>query len=462
MGKGIAVAIKHAIRILDAWLPAKIRYDRVPGLSVGIVHNGKFIYKRGFGFADVESRMPATPMTRYRIASISKTFTAVAVLQLVEKGRLNLDDRVVKYLPWFRLKSGGADSNNITVRQILSHTAGVSRDGSTPHWTTDDFPDLEGIKKSISSKVIVYENLTRFKYSNLGFALLGEIIAEITAMSYEQYVSRHIIQKLKLENTTPDLTKEDNSLLARGYWRSIPNRRRESFQHVRTKAYSPAAGFISNVVDLSRYLSALSLKRREENSLISRESKKEIMREHWKTTKEGDSYGLGFEIWRIKKRKVIGHGGGFAGFATLIALDLEDDIGVVALANASDASVGSINIGIFETIYALAEGKAKYTKGKKLQDNKSYEGIYRSRWEDKVVVATGANLVAFDSETDAPLKNGALLRPCGRNKFIIEPESNFDSAGELAKFIFEGGEKRARRLIWGSTPLARIEKQGRF
>ena len=87
-------AIAHTARILDAWLPHKIQYDRIPSLSVGIVHSGRPVYQRGFGFADVESKTPATARTCYRIASISKTFTAVAIMQLVEQGKIGLDDRV--------------------------------------------------------------------------------------------------------------------------------------------------------------------------------------------------------------------------------------------------------------------------------------------------------------------------------------------------------------------------------
>src|SRR3989344_5695335 len=252
-------AIKYAVKIIDAWLPSKIQYDRIPALSVGLVHNGKIVYKRGFGFADVESLEPATPNTCYRIASISKTFTAVAIMQLAEQGKLHLDDKIHKYLPWFKSRSKDSDSNNITIRQILSHTAGVFRDGNTPHWADDKFPDITGLQKSIS-KAVVFENLTRFKYSNFGFALLGEVVKKISGVSYNEYVSENIIKKLGMERTAPDLTKENEGWLAKGYSRSIPNKEREAFHHIPTNAYASATGFLSNVSDLAKYLSALSLK----------------------------------------------------------------------------------------------------------------------------------------------------------------------------------------------------------
>ena len=231
MEKDYVKAIRYTTRILDAWLPWKIQYDRIPGLAVGIVHNGKLVYQKGFGYADVESKISVTPKTCFRIASVSKTFTAVSIMQLVEQGKINLDDRVQKYLPWFKAQTKDSDSSNITIRQVLSHTAGLFRDG-TPHWENDKFPDLAGLKKSISNKSIVFENLTRFKYSNFGFALLGEVIKKASGFDYGEYVNKNIIGKLEMERTAPDYNKENEDWLAKGYSRPMPNKEREDRKSV--------------------------------------------------------------------------------------------------------------------------------------------------------------------------------------------------------------------------------------
>ena len=458
MEKDFTKAIKYTAKILDAWLPYKIQYDRIPGLSVGIVHNGKLVYRKGFGYADVESKIPITPKTCFRIASISKTFTAVAIIQLVEQGKINLDDRVEKYLPWFNAQTKDTDSRNITIRQILSHTGGVFRDGNTPHWENDKFPDLAGLKKSISNKTVVFENLTKFKYSNFGFALLGEIIKKASDISYDEYVARHIIKKLKMERTASDFSKETDEWLAKGYSRPIPNKEREAFRHSQTKAYDPAIGFLSNVFDLARYLAALSLKRKEANVLVGKESKKEITREYWATGEEGESYGLGFDIYKIGKRKIVGHGGGFAGFITQISLDVENDIAVITLTNTNDSSCGSINTGVFETIYKFVDEKDKYGKGKKVSNQEKFEGVYRSRWGDTLVVGIDTNLIAFGPKANSPVKDGTLLKSKGKNKFVMETKSNFDSPGEFATFVFEKKIRKAIRLISGSTPSERLEE----
>ncbi len=457
MEKDYKKAIRYAVKVIDAWLPSKIQYDRIPALSVGIIHNGKLVYKRGFGFADVESRESATSNTCYRIASISKTFTSVAIMQLVEQGKLNLDDKIQKHLSWFKAKTKDSDSRNITIRQILSHTAGVFRDGNTPHWANDKFPDVAGLQKALS-KAVVFENLTRFKYSNFGFALLGEVVKKVSGMSYNEYVSKHIIKKLGMERTAPDLTKESEKWLAKGYSRPIPNKEREAFHHMTTKAYASATGFLSNVSDLAKYISALSLKRKDTAILIGKESKKEMTREYWATGEENESYGLGFDIYKIEKRKIIGHGGGFAGFITQIALDVENDIGVITLSNTNDSSSGSISQGIFETIYKFADEKNKYTDGKKISKPEKYEGAYRSKWGDEIVVGIDTNLVAFSPKTNSPMKNGTLLKPKGKNKFIMDSKSNFDATGEFADFVFGKSKSRASKLIWGSTPSERLEE----
>lgn len=458
MEKDFVKAIKYTAKILDAWLPYKIQYDRIPGLSIGIIHNGKLVYQKGFGYADVELKTPMTPKTCFRIASISKTFTTNAIMQLVEQKKINLDDHVEKYLPWFRAQTKSANLNNITIRQILSHTGGVFRDGNTPHWENDKFPDLAGLKKSISSKTAVFENLTQFKYSNFGFALLGEIIKRISKMGYAEYVNQHIIKKLGMERTAPDFNEKNEKWLAKGYSRPIPNKERESFRHSKTKAYASATGFLSNVSDLAKYLAAWSLEQKGVNTLIGKESKKEIMKEYWATGEEGESYGLGLDIYKIERRKIVGHGGAFAGFVTQISFDIENDIGVITLTNTNDSSCGSINTGVFETIYKFVDEKSKYSEGKRIVNQEKLEGAYRSRWGDTIVVGIDTSLIAFGPETNSPVKNGTLFKAKQKNKFVMEMKSNFDSPGEFATFIFEKKTKKAMKLIYGTIPSERLEE----
>ena len=456
MKNDYARAIKLAAKVIDAWLPLKIQYDLMPALSVGIVHNGKLVYKRGFGFADVRSQQRATPDTSYRIASISKTFTSIAIMQLLEQGKLRLDDKVQKYLPWFKARTNDLDARNITIRQVMSHTAGIFRDGNTSHWDDDKFPGVAGLRKEIS-KAVVFENLTHFKYSNFGYALLGQVISKASGINYDDYVKNNIIKRLGMTKTAPDLTEQSEGWLAKGYSRIIPGKERKTFNHIRTNAYASATGFLSNVSDLAKYLGALSLKRKGADALIGRESKKEIMRAHWATGEGPESYGLGFKIYKIDTRKIIEHGGGFLGFITQIALDVENDIGVITLSNTNDSSASEINRGIYETIYKFVDESGKYLAGKKISNQESYAGTYRSRWNDEVVVGLDANLISFNPQVNSPIKNGVLLKPKERDKFLIDSRFNFGYVGEYVSFAFGKNKRKAKKLVWGSSPYERIK-----
>jgi CubicO group peptidase (beta-lactamase class C family) len=447
-------ALTYTGRILDAWFPLKIAYDRIPGMSVGISHRGKLVYAAGFGYADLENGIAAAPQTAYRIASNSKTFTAVAIMQLVEQDKLALDDRVARYLPWFKAKTKDRDAANITIRHALSHHAGVFRDGVSPHWEDDRFPTTAQLRRSVSTSSVVYENTTRFKYSNFGFALLGAVISKASGKPYERYCTEHIIEPLGMTRTAPDLTTESLAWLAAGYSRPIPDQPRERFEHCRTNAYASATGFLSTVEDLAKYYDALSLARNT-TKLLDRESKKELFWQHWTSPTEG-SYGLGFGVNVRNGKRIIGHGGGFPGFITRASLNLDDDIGVFVLTNSNDSPAGEIAEGIHETIHRLSKKDAEYFDGPRQTGQARFEGAYRSRWGDLIVVGTGRKLVAFAPQANSPLETATTLRPATANTFVMESPFSFDSPGERARFVGARNGAKARRLVWGSQPLERL------
>lgn len=135
--------------------------------------------------------------------------------------------------------------------------------------------------------------------------------------------------------------------------------------------------------------------------------------------------------------------------------DVEADIAVVTLTNTNDSSCAAINTGIFETIHALVDGKSD--RGAKLAQPQRFEGAYRSRWIDMVVVGVGARLAAFDPKVSSPIKHGVMLSVHGANRFTTNVPAGFDSPGEFATFSFERGAKKATKLFFGASPLTRLE-----
>jgi CubicO group peptidase (beta-lactamase class C family) len=443
------LAIKEVGHLLNVWLPLRLQYDKVPGVSIAIVYKGKTLYQKGFGYADIESKIKADENTLYHIASISKTFTSVAILQLVDQDKLHLDDPVSKYVTWFKGKNKEGHLEDITIRHLLSNTSGIWRDGNTPHWVTGKFPkDL----KSSASKNLIFEPFSEFKYSNYGFSILGEVIQSVTGLSYEKYVQKNILDVLGMNSTAPDYNDRLKNI-ASGYGRVIPDNTREKFDHYTTNAYAPATGFVSSAVDLAKYLAALPLNASEK--ILKKKFKREMVQPH-RDSDDDDKYCLGIEIYKIGNKKVYGHGGGFNGFITQVAFDQQNELGVVVLTNALRTPVWVYTQSIFQAIYNLVENESDYLSKKKI-DGKVYEGIYRNPWGDQVVVKIKDTLLAFDVNTNSPLdkNNKRFLQAKAKNIFSLKGGSGFDSKGEVVKFgdIKNG---KTQLVTFGATPSKRI------
>ena len=268
--------IKSVCEILDVWIPLKIQYSNVPGVNICIAHNGNPIYLKSFGYQNLKKKIELNKNSLFRIASHSKMFTSVGIMQLQEKGKLKIDDKVNKYLDWVKGENKVSNNKNITIRQLMSHQSGMFRDGKTHHWSNHKFPN--NLKNTISEESIIFENGSTFKYYNHEYALLGAIIEKVSNQKYDDYMYESIINPLNLSSTYPDLPDEVPDDLGFGYERVIPGKlNREIFDHSKTYAYASATGFISNSADIAKFLSSLCLD--TEYSVINRESKKEMINE---------------------------------------------------------------------------------------------------------------------------------------------------------------------------------------
>jgi len=422
-------------------------YDHISGLSVGIVHRGKLVYSKGFGYADVAAHRKATAQTCYRIASISKTFTAIAIMQLVERKKLKLKEPIGTYLPWLP-----RDFRKLTVDELLSHKSGALRDGDTHHWADNAFPDRKGLRRSIVNTHPLGKLRHHFKYSNFAYALLGQIIENVGNTSYERHVTKHIINKLALKHTLPEYSTRAKRWLAKGYTRPVPREKQRTVLHVRTNSYASATGFLSNVPDLAAYLTAISHGKLIHNKTLSKMARK-VSRTRTKT--EDDWYGLGLRIWKIRKHTFIGHTGSFAGFRSAIMMDPKSDIGIILLANSTDMKVTDAARGIANAIFGISGFFAPSNTKRPSRNTQRIEGTYRGLWQDITVVGIGADLLAFNPDTDSPLSGAAILRDVDKGKFVIEVGDGFDSNGEYATFL---GKQRAHTLMWGSMSYKRVAK----
>ncbi|NJL72710.1 MAG: beta-lactamase family protein [Candidatus Competibacteraceae bacterium] len=214
------VAARKLAEYLSDWL--SLRHDQcdIPGFSVAVSIDGRLILNQAFGFADLEKKEVLTPEHLFRIASHSKTFAGTACMQLQEQGKLNIEAPVVQYLPWLK-EHKDKRFQEITSRQLLSHSAGVIRDGlDADFWQFNrPFPDSLELQGQLLEAGLIFDSNTRMKYSNHGYGLLGLVIEAAAGQSFRSYVTENIMAPLALENTGADYCSSIERRLTRGYTR---------------------------------------------------------------------------------------------------------------------------------------------------------------------------------------------------------------------------------------------------
>lgn len=429
-------ALNHSRDYIKSWL--QLRYDRedIPGFVVAIAHKGEIIMNEAYGYADLEKKIKLTPRHIFRIASHSKTFTATALMQLQEQGKLHIDDRVIDYLPWLK-KHSDSKWQTITIRQLMSHGAGVIRDGlDADYWQLErPFPSEEQLQKEVLDADVVIENNTKHKYSNFGYSVLGMLIEAVTGTSYNDYVDSHVVGALGLKDTGPEYRKGIDEQLVTGYTRLEANKARLPIAHVDTRSMSAATGFYSTAADLCTYFTAQLV---GSGKLLSDESKKEMQRAQWHTITPGqnnhEDYGLGFEIEYLRNRTTFGHGGGFPGHITQSLIDPKDELAVVVLTNCLDSPANTICKSIFDIISYFQDNtpsdKPRHNMG-------ALEGRYMGLWLLIDIVVTGDKVVTAYPNSWQPLSFPENLEYIDDTTLKVAETGSFYSEGELVHFNFK-------------------------
>jgi CubicO group peptidase (beta-lactamase class C family) len=295
---GIPQYLGHAISYFDDWFECQKLYDRLtPGYSVAVSYKGEIIYSKGFGFANKENSEPVTTSHLFRIASHSKTFTATAIMQLMEAGKLSIHDPAAKYLTFLK-DNPDPRMREITIQQMLSHSSGIIRDGTDARfWRLENhFPSKEEIREVCVSQPLIIENNTRFKYSNYAYGLLGWIIEEISGLSYEDYMQRHILEPLGLAYTGARYNAGSGPYVT-GYTYFVPDDGRQVpvCPAIDTNGLAGATGFYSNPESLCRFYSAVMP---GSGKLLSDNLKKEMLRRQWPVPGGEENeryYAMGFD-----------------------------------------------------------------------------------------------------------------------------------------------------------------------
>jgi len=416
-------ADEHAneLALIESWLDAQRAYDHVPGLSASIVHDQELLWSGAYGFADIGSGREAQPDTIYGICSISKLFTGIAVMQLRDQGKVALDDPVASLLPWFSLKQSYQDSPEITLRALLTHSAGLPRESDFPYWVGPDFifPTEKEIREELGNQSTLYPADRYFQYSNLGLTLVGEIVAGKSGEDYQSYVKKHILTPLKMTDTdTAFPTDAREPRIATGY--AYPGRSDELQVMPRydARGITPAAGFTSTALDLARFASwQFRVRAGETGDVLAPNTLREMQRVQWMDWDWGVARGLAFGVYRVKDRTLTGHAGDCPGFNTRLFLDPESLYAVSVLANRNRVDVDGYASVLFDILEA---GGASPDTARPGEENLGdYLGSYNMhpwggedlvfRWKDGLAIVS---LPTMD-----PVGNMTLLKHLEGDRF---------------------------------------------
>lgn len=441
-----------AERLFSAWMEGQMAYRGLPGVAVGVVKDQELVWSQGFGFADVEAKLPMTAITKFRVASNSKLFTAIAIMQLREEGKVGLDDPVVKHLPWFKAKPAGDDDGPITIEQLLSHSSGLQREAGD-HWVSNRFPSTEEIQKQFSERQAAFAPSVRWKYSNLAYAIAGLVIEQVSGEKWADYVESHIFQPLNMQNSSVD---ENLPGLAVPYGRRMPDGTREKLPFVDSRGMGAATGVTSTVEDLAKFISAqFRGGPRGPGQIVSGGSWREMMRVRSVDETWTDGTGLGFDVKRVNDRTYIGHEGGYLGNTTQTLIQLDDKVGVIVLTNTNDSYPSDIANKLMATV-GQAIAKATASTPETAAWDAAWErfaGLYRSRWDDVQVVLLNQELILIVPNGPA-LDPLATLEPLGDGRFRFMSPTGLWEVGEVVRFVEEPGQPM--RMFTGDTPFDRI------
>lgn len=429
------------IVLLEQWIEAQRTWRGIPGLAIAVVHDQELVWSRGFGVADLRAGTPVTPTTIFRIASITKTFTSTAILQLRDRGLLGLDDPVQKHLPWFTYRNRHAEGPAVTIRQLLTHTSGMPRESAFPYWTDHVFPTREQMIEALHRQESIFEPETRHKYSNLGMAILGEVVAAVSGEPYDAFIVRNILDPLQMRSTSVYPPEKDRPRFATGYGRRFDDGSRQESPFMDARAITSAANMSSTVEDLARFASFHLLEgRNTPGQILKGSTLREMHRVHWLQPSWRSGWGLGFAVTKGEQRTTYGHGGWVGGNRSQLLISPKEKVAVIVMVNADDGVPAlfagramSMLAPILARITAVTPPDPKPDPGWL-----AYTGRYAdpSGWETRVMLM-GDRLVMYgysyppeEDPTDAITE----LVPEGPHTFRIGGE---DGSGELV--VFEMG-----------------------
>ncbi len=353
-----SVAAEHAqvIERLRAAIELEVKAKDLPAFSLALVSGDQTIWAGGFGFQDAERKIPADKNTIYRVGSVSKLFTDIAIMQLVEQQRLDLDAPVTSYLPSFQPKN--VYDTPITLRQLMSHHSGLVREPPVGHYFDPDEPSLDATVASLNQTALVYPPQTRTKYSNAGIAVVGSVLEKQRQLPFARCIDETILRPLGMGNSGFELTPQQRKRLATAWMWTYDGRRFEA--PTWPLGTAPAGNLYASVADLTKFLVAVFHQgNTPRGQILTPQTLDQMLTPQISADGQPTNFGIGFHLDQLDGHTKIGHGGAVYGFSTQLEALPERKLGVAAVASldGSNGVVGRLAEFALRLMLASQDGK---------------------------------------------------------------------------------------------------------
>jgi CubicO group peptidase (beta-lactamase class C family) len=332
------------VRTLEALIQGEIKRHNIPGLSAAVVYDDRLAWSNGYGYADLENQVPATPATVYRLASLSKPITAAAALRLAEQNKLDLDAPVQKYVPSFPAKRWP-----VTVRQLLAHQGGVRHYKQRSEFENKrHYASLTAALEQFKEDPLIHQPGSRYWYSTYGYTLLGAVIEGASGQTYAEYVHNNVFVPAKMTSACVD---DVNALIpnrAQGYRRAGLTGGLLNSPFADTSNKIPGGGLCGSVEDLARFVAALM----NDGRLLTSQKRNGMWTAQKTKNGRATEYGLG---WRIAKRdglREVFHGGAQQRVRAFLYVLPEKRLAVALMCNLEGASLSALAPKIADVVLA--------------------------------------------------------------------------------------------------------------
>jgi CubicO group peptidase (beta-lactamase class C family) len=427
-----------------AWVAYRQWYQRIPGVQIALRRDGDLVLSQAFGVSNLDTGERLTPRHLFRIASHSKTFTAVAILRLVEAGALRLDDAVAAHLP----ELTGTVLADRTVGELLTHSGGVIRDSEDgDFWQLyRPFPDRDQLLVLAGRpSAAVLDRNDHFKYSNIAFGLLGQIIEAAAGQSFANYVRTEIANRLGLEDTGAELDPSRAGDYAAGHSALLTARDRQTIPHVDTQALAAATGCYATANDLTEFFTALLP---GDARLLNADSQRQQRHRHWDIKTGEQGYGLGVFLDKIADTDLFGHTGGYPGHITCTYANPTDRWVLSVLTNAIDGGAPALAAGY---VHLLALGRSADHAATEADATK-FTGRFAWLWGLLDIVRINSRLFALNPAAPNPAEDAAPLEVVDNSTLRIVGGRGGNSYGELMSYQFE--DNGAIRTVRGNSAMS--------